>query len=346
MDVRRWLVALAFGVPLGLALAGGGVIAQQIIYGTAGSPAGQVVSVQGVASGTAINVQQATAANLKVDLSGTGANATAIKTDGSGVTQPVSGTVSVNALPTGSNTIGKVDILGNAGAAMDAAGQNATSPANELLTACQFNTTPTTIVPGNVSPVQCTNAGSLIIHPDGTVTVSGTVTANQGSPPWQFQGDVAAGSANSGNPLQDGGVAHTALPTAVSDGQRMSVMTDKFGRVAVTGADRALVTTCPSVTVNSTTETTLCSAGGAGVFLDLKAISCTNNSATLVRVDIRDSTAGTVQFSRALAASGGGFIQSFADVPYKQTTANNNWTIQLSSAVTDVRCDAIALQNK
>jgi hypothetical protein len=41
--------------------------------------------------------------------------------DGSAVTQPVSGTVSVNALPTGGNTIGKVDVLGNAGAIFDGA---------------------------------------------------------------------------------------------------------------------------------------------------------------------------------------------------------------------------------
>lgn len=52
-------------------------------------------------------------------------------------------------------------IVGNAGGILDAAGQNASSPANELLTACQFNTSPTTITSGNISPVQCNNAGAL-----------------------------------------------------------------------------------------------------------------------------------------------------------------------------------------
>ena len=42
-------------------------------------------------SGT-VTVQQSTASSLKVDLSGTAANATALKVDGSAVTQPVSGT--------------------------------------------------------------------------------------------------------------------------------------------------------------------------------------------------------------------------------------------------------------
>lgn len=41
----------------------------------------------------------AASGGLKVDLSGTGANATAVKVDGSAVTQPVSGTVGVNNFP-------------------------------------------------------------------------------------------------------------------------------------------------------------------------------------------------------------------------------------------------------
>ena len=52
-----------------------------------------------------------TAANFKVDLSGTAANSTAIKTDGSAVTQPVSGTVTVQQ-STASNL--KMDLSGSA----------------------------------------------------------------------------------------------------------------------------------------------------------------------------------------------------------------------------------------
>ena len=56
-----------------------------------------------------------------------------VRVDPTGTTtQPVSGTVSVNPLPAGSNTIGKVDILGNAGAAVDAA-TGAAPPANAIL---------------------------------------------------------------------------------------------------------------------------------------------------------------------------------------------------------------------
>src|SRR5581483_8891861 len=58
---------------------------------------------------------QGTAANLKVDLSGTAANATAIKVDGSAVTQPVS--AASLPLPSGASTAAKQPALGTAGSA-------------------------------------------------------------------------------------------------------------------------------------------------------------------------------------------------------------------------------------
>lgn len=59
-----------------------------------GSGATQPVSgtVTANAGTGSFTVAQSTASNLKVDLSGTGANSTALKVDGSAVTQPVSGT--------------------------------------------------------------------------------------------------------------------------------------------------------------------------------------------------------------------------------------------------------------
>jgi len=75
----------------------------------------------------------------------------------------------------------KVSITGNAGGVMDAAGQNAASPANELLVAGQFNTTPTTISSGNVSPMQLDSVGRHLVRPIGLITV-------------QTAGNPAAGS--------------------------------------------------------------------------------------------------------------------------------------------------------
>lgn len=61
-------------------LNGAATAAKQPALGTAGTASSDVITVQGIASMTA----------LKVDLSGTAANSTAIKVDGSAVTQPVS----------------------------------------------------------------------------------------------------------------------------------------------------------------------------------------------------------------------------------------------------------------
>lgn len=76
------------------------------------------------------------------------------------------------ALPAGTNTIGKVDLLGNAGAILDAAGQNASSPANEMLVGAQFNTTPTTITSGNISPLQMDSTGHLLVNCTGCSAAS------------------------------------------------------------------------------------------------------------------------------------------------------------------------------
>ena len=68
-------------------------------------------------------------------------------------------------------------VVGNAGGAMDAAGQNAASPANELLVGCQFNTSPTTITSTNMSPNQCDNKGSQNVD---IQTIAGTAPTTAG----------------------------------------------------------------------------------------------------------------------------------------------------------------------
>lgn len=141
------------------------------------------------------------------------------------------------------------------------------------------------------------------------------------------------------------GIAKTALPLVLLDGSNAQLLTDKFGRLVIAPHGMRELETHASATVSTTTETTLLPAAGAGVFLDLTYLKCTNNSSTQVRVDMRDATAGSVVDSWALAANGGGFNLSYT-MPFRQTTANNNWTIQLSGAVTDVRCTAQAVKNQ
>jgi hypothetical protein len=99
------------------------------------------------------------------------------------------------------------------------------------------------------------------------------------------------------------------------------------------------------ISLSNTTETTLIAAGAAGIYHDLTLLMCNNESASEVRVDVRDATSGTVRFSIDLAADGGtGGFSAFE--PWSQTTAANNWTVQLSSAVSTVYCHANAIKDQ
>lgn len=107
----------------------------------------------------------------------------------------------------------------------------------------------------------------------------------------------------------------------------------------------AKTTTQNAVTLTaSTAETTLLAAGGAGVFLDLTEIACTNSSTSSSLITVRDATAGSLRIPISCPAAVGpceGFV--FAKVPWRQTTANNNWTIQSSASASSYICTAQAV---
>lgn len=187
---------------------------------TDGSAVTQPVSgtVTANAGTGSFTVTQATAANLKVDLSGTAANATAIKVDGSAVTQPVSGTVGLTAgqavelLDSGGTNKASISAAG----AVKVDGSAVTQPVSGTVTAnigtsgslaldasvtglqvAQASTTSgqkgglvlgavTTAAPtyttAQTDPLSLTTAGALRVDGSGvTQPVSGTVTANAGT---------------------------------------------------------------------------------------------------------------------------------------------------------------------
>lgn len=84
---------------------------------------------------------------------------------------------------TAASGVQKVGVVGNAGAAFDvSSNQNQAAPANMILMGGEFNTTPTTITSGNVSPFQLDSGGKLLVNP-GTpaVTQSGGWTVQPGN---------------------------------------------------------------------------------------------------------------------------------------------------------------------
>lgn len=270
-----------------------------------------------VAGGTATNP-------IRIDPTGT-------------TTQPVSGTVTANA-GTGTFTVSGT-VTANQGGAPWA--ENITQFGGVALS------TGTGASGTGIPRVTVANDSNIL------ATQSGTWTVQQGTPPWTVNPGTAANwgigataATAPANAVQVGGAAMTTLPTAVTAGQLSEIAVDKFGRVVtLASSTRDNVAGSGVTTITSTTETTIIAAGAAGVFNDVHMILVSNTSATDVRVDIRDSTAGTIQFT--FWAKGGTNTVGFSStVPWPQTTAANNWTAQLSAAVTDVRISALFVKNK
>jgi len=95
--------------------------------------------------------------------------------------------------------IGAVRNLGNAGAVLDFAGQNASAPANAWLIGGEFNTSPTTISSGSASPLQLDNSGKLLVNCTGCSAGSTVGLVPQTSGGLSIGHLVAAASNNATN---------------------------------------------------------------------------------------------------------------------------------------------------
>lgn len=251
----------------------------------------------------------------------------------SGTVAVAQGTVVVStlpAIPSGSNTIGTVSITSFASSA--------------VIGTVSVNSLPA--ITGTVSVSQGTvviNTGSNAI---GTVQVSVLPALTTGSNTVgtvTVRGANASGASIAANPVTIGARAATANPTAVADGQVVNGMKDKLGRtIVVPGHIRDLVT-FGTVTITGTAETTILAAGAAGVFHDITSIKFANTSATAVRVDLREATGSNVVDCFYVPA--GDMRGAVYTTPYKQNFAANNWTAQVSAAVTDVRISIQAVKN-
>lgn len=156
----------------------------------------------------------------------------------------------------------------------------------------------------------------------GTVTTITGVTTAFG----------ALASAVPANAVANGMRGTTANPTAVTDGQLVGAQADKVGRtVVVHHAARDLVGSQKTTISASTAETTIVTAA-ASIFNDLLSITLVNSGATATKVDIRDATAGTIQWTGYVPATDMRGITF--PVILKQTTINNNWTAQCSASTT------------
>ena len=206
----------------------------------------------------------------------------------------------------------------------------------------------------------------------GSVTVTGTVTANQGTAnatPWNDNISQVGGSAvstaasgvqkvgivgNAGaafdaatnatpptNAVQVGVVAATALPSAFTATDLAPIMSDKFGRlIHIANGMRDLIG-MQATTVTDNSSHTIITAGASGIFNDIISLAITNSSATAVFVTVSD---GTASYIYAIAANGGIMIQPATPIP--ATSSATAWTATVSSGVSSIYYVAQFVKNK
>lgn len=204
-----------------------------------------------------------------------------------------------------------------------------------------------TVASDSTGVLSVDDGGGTISVDDGgaALTVDGTVTANAGTGTRTVAGDVAHDSADSGNPVKVGGKAFSgANLTPVADGDRADLRVDTLGRVVTTPYQtRGHVAHQATTITNSTSETTILTAGAAGIFHDLVSLIITNAGSDPVTVTIKDDTGGTTRATFALAGRGGG-VFTFP-LPLTQAAAADNWTATLSVNTVTVHFVAVALKN-
>jgi hypothetical protein len=177
------------------------------------------------------------------------------------------------------------------------------------------------------------NERGVNVNASGEMSVAPHNVTNAGTFPVQATGEVAHDAVDTGNPQKVGGVARQTLQAAVADGDRVNATFDDLGRqvVCINSPRDMVVQTRTSL--NSTAETVIIAALAATYF-DLTMLVFSHEGTTNdIRIDIRDSSAGTIRLSVDLAPDGGGAVIPF-NTPFKQGGVNNNWTAQLSAAPT------------
>jgi hypothetical protein len=222
--------------------------------------------------------------------------------------------------------------------------------------------TPTTPLPvavisggGGGGPVTIANGADTTEGTIGDTQATGTVVGflkslfvNFFSVPVAIavDGQTASGAAVANPPVTTGGRAATTNPAGVADGQVVNAMLTKTGKVVtVDGAPRELKKSQKTSISNSTAETTIVTAGAAGVFNDLYGLIFANSGASTTKVDIRDATAGTIiaTFEVPTLETRGFMVP--AGSGFSQTTAANNWTAQCATATTALEVTALFVQS-
>jgi hypothetical protein len=313
-------------------------------------------ATQPVSVAAAVTIQQSTAANLQAQVTpaaigtwglspatqNTATPTNDVLVSGQFNTTPTaiaSGNCSPLQLDTNGNLLVNIKAGGAAGGTSSSVG--ATTPGTGTLALGAVTTSFPAYTTGTANSLSLDTNGALRVN----VLTSTATTVNQGTSPWLVSGNATAGASASGIGLTlVGGIVATANPTAGTAGNTVQPLFDKVGKQITAGAIRTLKGV-QKTSITVATETTVVTAGAAGVFNDVYAIVVTNKSATAVFVDFRDSTAGTIRMTLAAPASDTRGFTVPVDSAIVQATAANNWTATVSSAVTSIEISMLYTSN-
>ena len=262
---------------------GASTAAKQPALGTAGTASADVITVQGITS------------------------MTALKVDGSAVTQPIS---IAAALPAGTNGIGK--LTANTGVTIGAV----------EIAAAQTLATVTTV---------------STVTTCSTVTTVSTLTG----------GGVAHGGADSGNPLKIGVKATASVkgetPVDAADRTDLYAGTDGVLMTRPHSSLEDIISEIKTNTDGASTAMTGAFAATASQRIYLTTLIIANSSASNITVDIRDGSAGSVLITVPVPATGGAVINF--PVPLR-FSANTAAAFDGSAAATTLSVSMIGFKSK
>lgn len=280
----------------------------------------------------------------------------------------VSGTVS---LPTGASTAAKQPALGTAGTAstdvltvqgiasmtpfltnpgtigtwgLVASTQNSSTPTNGHLVEGQFNTTPTTITSGNVSPLQLDDAGNLLVNIKAGAGSGGTAitdnaaftTGTTSETPIGCYAGTPSATANHSTIVActTGGSIHTTVDNTNSNGQAtmansspVAIASNQSNLPVINGASKY-----NTVAASQTAQALTGGSGGAtGDYLSHCVVTPGTTSPGVVT--ILDNSTAVVSF-----AGGSSSVSNLVEwtIPLGAVSASGAWKITTGANVTVV----------
>ncbi len=176
------------------------------------------------------------------------------------------------------------------------------------------------------------SAGTVTIKGYVSVVVPAQTTANVNIIGINGVAPVTAtvGAAVPAALVYEGGICKTGNPANAADGNLVGIMLDKAGRTVVTIGNTRESTLSQYTALAANTETTIVTAGAAGVFNDIDYIILSTAGSAAATLSIKDGTGGTTKLvinypDAALAP--GGVLQLNFKPPLAQASSAANWTV-------------------